>query len=248
MKTTKTGKEELKIDIKNLEGKKVGERKLSQEIFAKKPNFDLIKQVYSVIYANQRQVIAHTKNRSERAGSTRKPWRQKGTGRARTGSVRNPIWRKGGVVFGPTKERNFKKKVNVKMKQLAMKMVLSGKVKDQELIVVDGFNPKEKKTKEMAKGLSKIGTKNKSTLLAFYGKEVENERISRNIEKVSSIEIEKLNVFDVLNAKFLVISQEGLDYLEKKYSKNFKQGSENQQSKETTKETTKDQSKKAKMV
>ncbi len=229
---TKIGKEELKIDIKTLEGKKVGERILRQEIFAQKLNFDLIKQVYSVIYSNQRQVIAHTKNRSERAGSTRKPWKQKGTGRARTGSIRNPIWRKGGVVFGPTKERNFKKKINAKMKQLAMKMVLSGKVKDQELIVVDKFDLKEKKTKIMAKNLLKIGTNNKSVLLVFCGKEKENERASRNIKKVSSIEIEKLNVFDALNAKFLVISRQGLDYLEEKYLGNHKQTTKNQLAKD----------------
>ncbi len=98
----------------------------------------------------------------------------------------------------------------------------------------------------MAKGLSRIGIGNKSALLAFYGKEVENERISRNIEKVSSIEIEKLNVFDALNVKFIVISQEGLDYLEKKYSNNFERDSKNQQTKEAEKNQPKTQSKKGK--
>jgi len=215
-KVTKETNKEFEVEVKNLKGKKVGVRKLSQEIFGQKINFDLLKQVYVAIFSNQREVIAHSKNRSERAGSTRKPWKQKGTGRARTGSVRNPIWRKGGIIFGPTKERNFKKKVNAKMKQLAIKMALSGKREDKELVVVDSFSVDKKKTKEMAKALVNLGIAEKSVLIAFCQEEKENERVTRNIEKVRNIEIEKLNVFNILNSKFLLVSEKRIRLFGKK--------------------------------
>ena len=106
----------------NLKGEKVEDIKLPEAVFNLPSNNSLLHQVYVSMMSNKRQVIAHTKDRAERAGSGRKPWKQKGTGRARTGSVRNPIWRKGGIVFGPSKERNFKKRINQKMKQKSIKI------------------------------------------------------------------------------------------------------------------------------
>jgi large subunit ribosomal protein L4 len=207
----------LKIGVQNLEGKEVGNIELDASVFCVKVKDDLIAQVYNAISANSRRATAHTKTRSGRAGSTRKPWKQKGTGRARTGSVRNPIWRKGGIVFGPTNERNFSQKVNKKVRNQAMRMVLSGKVADKELVVVDSYKIEEAKTKKMADALKnlKVG---KSALLAFGSNDELCARASRNISFVDVASIGSLNVVDVLNHKFIVLSKEGVENLTKQYA------------------------------
>jgi large subunit ribosomal protein L4 len=206
----------LKIEVKNLSGEKTAELKLDPAVFGVKLNTVLLHQVYLAQRSNQRQATAHTKTRAERTGSTAKPWKQKGTGRARTGSVKNPIWRKGGVTFGPRNERNFQQKINKKVKQLAMKMTLSGKVQDSELIVVDKFILKEKKTKVMAEALKQLGI-NRKTLMAFTEKDKGLIRFSRNIPKIQNIQVDNLNVLDLLNNKFLLVSKDGVKQLEKKY-------------------------------
>ena len=129
----------IKFPVHNLKGERVRELELSPSIFGLPKNDELLRQVYTVQAANRRRVIAHTKDRAERAGSGRKPWRQKGTGRARAGSVRSPIWRKGGITFGPTRNRNFKKDIPQKMKRKALLIVLSGKARDKELVVVENL-------------------------------------------------------------------------------------------------------------
>lgn len=210
-----------KIAVKNLKGKKVEEIELSPDIFEVKANDILLHQVYVALHANRRSVIAHTKTRGNRAGSTAKPWRQKGTGRARTGSVRNPIWRKGGVTFGPLNERNFKKKINRKMKKQAIKMVLSGKVSSKEMIVVDNYKLENSKTKEMARSLENLKI-SKKALLAFSLKEKDSMKNSRNISFVSNITTDSLNVFDMLNNKYLVISKNGIGDLEDRLGEKMK--------------------------
>lgn len=206
------------IKTYNLEGKESGELKLSADVFGLPMNDELVHQVYVAIYSNKRQVLAHTKNRGERAGSGIKPWKQKGTGRARVGSVRTPVWRKGGVAFGPTNERNFKKKINQKMKEKAIKVVLSGKFSNGDIVVVDGFEFKDKKTKEFAKVLKNIKV-GKSALIAFSDSEKDLRMLSRNIEKTENSMVSQLNVFDMLNHKSLVLSKESVKYLEEKYGK-----------------------------
>jgi large subunit ribosomal protein L4 len=162
--------------------------------------------------------LAHTKTRGERAGSGIKPWRQKGTGRARVGSVRTPLWRKGGVVFGPRNDRNFKKNINEKMNQKAIAMVLSGKLKDGEFFVVDEWEIKEKKTKKMANILKNLKIKG-SNLLAFSEKEKDLRLASRNLEKSVNVMTSQLNVFDMLNKKNIIMSKESVKYLDDKYKK-----------------------------
>lgn len=211
----------MKIEVKNLKGEKTGEIELNQEVFGLEINEKLIHQVYVSQYANQREVLAHTKGRGERAGSGKKPWSQKGTGRARTGSVRNPIWRKGGIIFGPKKDRNFSKKINKKMRQLAIKMVLSGKVRDKELIIVENNKFENNKTREAADFIKKANLKG-TILWAFDKAEKENSRASRNIEKVDNVSIDSLNIFNMLNRKYLIASQEGIKKLEEKYGKKSK--------------------------
>jgi large subunit ribosomal protein L4 len=207
-----------KVPVYNLEGKVTGELKLDDSVFGLPKNNDLINQVYVALRANARQALAHTKTRGERAGSGIKPWRQKGTGRARVGSVRTPIWRKGGIVFGPRNNRNFSKKVNRKMNAKAVGVVLSGKLKDKELIVVDQIDFKEQKTRVVAAALEKLKLKGR-TLMAFSDKEKNIMRLSRNIRNVNNILISQLNVLDMLNHKNLMLSQDSVKYLETKYAK-----------------------------
>lgn len=207
-----------KFPVHNLKGEKVRDIELSENIFGLKPNDALVHQVYVSQYANRRQVLAHTKDRAERAGSGRKPWRQKGTGRARVGSVRSPIWRKGGIVFGPTKDRNFKKDIPKKMNCKALAVTLSGKARDKEIIIVDSLKIGELKTKLMKQAIDSLKLKG-SILFGFSKDERLTKRAARNLPKVDSLDAESLNVFDVLNHKYLVLSEKGVGILESKYNK-----------------------------
>lgn len=208
----------IKVEVKNLEGKKVEDLQLSDDVFGLQVKDEILHNVFVAGYANKREVLAHTKNRAERAGSGIKPWKQKGTGRARVGSVRSPIWRKGGITFGPRNERNFSKKVNRKEKRLAVKMALSGKISDGQISVVEKLILDENKTKIMAKALENLGLKGKM-LMAYLPDEKKAALASRNIQGVQNILADNLNVFDILSNKYLVLSKEAVKMIEKKYSK-----------------------------
>lgn len=206
-----------KVKIYNLEGKEKEVLELSDAVFALAKNDDLVHQVFVSQYANRRQVLADTKTRGERAGSGIKPWKQKGTGRARVGSSRTPTWRGGGVAFGPTSDRNFKKKINKKVNNKAIALVLTGKLRDAELIVLEKMEVKENKTKGMAVLLKNLDIKGKM-LIAFSENEKEMKLASRNIEKVQNISVKQLNVYDMLNSKNLILSKDSVKYLEEKYT------------------------------
>lgn len=206
----------MKFSVHNLKGEKIKDIELSEKVFGAKRNDALLHQVFVSQYANRRQVLAHTKDRAERAGSGVKPWRQKGTGRARVGSVRSPIWRKGGIVFGPTKDRNFKKDVPKKMGRVALAVALSGKAKDKELFLLESLAMKEMKTKVMNEAIKNLKIKG-SVLVGFSEKERDAKRVSRNLPKVMNIDAKNLNVYDVLNHKYLLMSEEGVKVLEEKY-------------------------------
>lgn len=207
-----------KIKIYNLEGKSSGEMELSDAIFALPKNDELLQQVLVALLSNSRQVLAHAKTRAERAGSGIKPWKQKGTGRARVGSVRSPLWRKGGIIFGPTKDRNFKKKINQKMKSKALALALSGKLSDKELIVMENFAITEKKTKKMAEVLKNLKIKG-SSLLVFSSKENEMKRFSQNLAKVKNASAGQLNVLNILNNKNIIFSRESVKEVEDRFKK-----------------------------
>ena len=207
-----------KIAVYNLEGKEIEKLELSEDAFGVSLNEELLKQAYVAIAANKRQVISHTKDRAERAGSGKKPWKQKGTGRARAGQVRSPIWRKGGVVFGPTKDKNYKKDINKKMNKKAIAIALSQKVKLGNLIVLDEIKLNEKKTKEFSTAVKNLKIKGK-TLIGFFKKESEFQIYSRNLKNVQNIPTENMNVFDLLNNKNLILSKESVKYFEDKYKK-----------------------------
>jgi len=170
--------------------------------------------------ANSRQVVAKTKDRGEVRGGGRKPWRQKGTGRARHGSIRSPIWRGGGVTFGPTTDRVFSRKINKKMKRKALAMVFSGKLRDNELIILDDLKIDKPKTKLMIDFLSKffknLGIGNyRSALLVLPKKEENVIRASRNIPKFNVIAANSLNVVDILKHKYLILLKDDLKIIEK---------------------------------
>lgn len=207
-----------KVNVYNLAGKKVEEISLDEAVFSAKKNDTLLHQVYVALLSNARQVLAHTKNRGDRAGSGKKPWQQKGTGRARVGSVRNPAWKKGGVVFGPRNDRNFSQKINRKMNLGAMVAALSGKVRDEELVVLDDLALTEVKTQKIAGALKALKIKS-SVLFAFGEEETKTYRAVRNIPKVSGLSVKQLNVKEILDHKYLICSKASIDFLTKKYNK-----------------------------
>jgi large subunit ribosomal protein L4 len=205
------------IKVYNQEGKEVGETQLPAEIFGLPTNNDLVHQAVVAQMANSRQILAHTKDRSEVKGGGKKPWRQKGTGRARHGSIRSPIWRGGGVTFGPTKNRNFAKKINKKMKRKALLTALSGKAKDKEIIVLDELKITEPKTKLMARvfdNLAKIKKDVKKGAMVLMVEKNENvTKAARNIPKLETIGLGSLNIVDVLRYKYLILIKDSIDIL-----------------------------------
>lgn len=209
----------MKITVYNQEGKEVSQTLLPKEIFEVSVNPDLVHQIAVSQMANRRKVIAHTKDRSEVRGGGRKPWRQKGTGRARHGSIRSPIWRGGGVTFGPRKKRVFKKRIPQKMRRKALLMALSGKAKDNLLIVLDKFNLDQVKTKLIVQILNKLPSKNQSSLIALPKVEKNLVLSVRNLPKVETIEARNLNVLDLLSFKYLIIPKESIKVIKETFLK-----------------------------
>ena len=199
-------------------GKEVGQTRLPSEIFDVKMNSDLVHQVAVSQMANKRTVIAHTKDRAQVRGGGRKPWRQKGTGRARHGSRRSPLWKGGGVTFGPTKERNFEKKINKKMKRKAILMVLSAKVKNNLLLILEKLSLEKPKTKLMAGILKKLPIKG-SSLIILPQLEREIVRAARNSPKTATIEARNLNALDLLSFKYLIMPKDSVKVIKTTFLK-----------------------------
>lgn len=194
-------------------GKATTAATLDADVFAVMPeNHQLIKLAYDAYLANGRENLAKTKTRGLISGGGKKPWRQKGTGRARFGSSRNPIWRGGGIVFGPTGEENYTKKISVQAKRQALRQVLSLAVKDARIKVIEGLESKEGKTAPTVKLLDKLEAKG-SILIVVENREDLLERAVRNLPTVKIVQANYLNVFDVLNADTIVISQKSLEIL-----------------------------------
>ena len=204
------------IDVYNIEGKKVDSVNLSEEIFGIEPNEAVVHSVLVNFLANQRQGTQSTKTRAEVRGGGKKPWRQKGTGRARQGSIRAPQWIKGGIALGP-KPRSYKYTVNKKEKRLAIKSVLSSKVIEKELTVVDKLELKEIKTKSMVKALTALKVEGK-TLIIVPEKNTNVVMSARNIEGVKTITANNINVFDLLKYNNLILSVDTVKKLEEVYA------------------------------
>ena len=172
-------------------------------------NHELIKQAYVTYLANGRDNLAKTKKRGEVRGGGKKPWKQKGTGRARFGSSRVPIWRGGGITFGPTGDENYSKNMNVKAKRLAVRQALSLASQSDKIKVVEAFVAMDKKTKDMAKFLNKIEA-NGRVVCVVEKRDHANELATRNIQKLQIVASKNLNVYDILNADCIVFSKEAL--------------------------------------
>ena len=205
-----------KVDVYNIEGKKVSDVELKEEIFGIEPNEDVVHSVLINYLANQRQGTQSTKTRSEVSGGGKKPWRQKGTGRARQGSIRAPHWVGGGIALGP-KPRSYKYRVNKKERRLAIKSLLSSKVLENELVVVDKINFKEIKTKNMVNALGNLKVTGK-TLILLPEKNENVQKSARNIEGVKTSLVNTINVYDLLKYTNLVITIDTVKKLEEVYA------------------------------
>ena len=205
----------LKVDVLDMKGKKVKDIELNENVFGVDVN-DIVVHTALVNYlANQRQGTGSTKTRAEVRGGGRKPWRQKGTGRARQGSIRVPQWMKGGIALGP-KPRSYKYAIPKKMRKLALKSVLTSKVEEKELIVVDKLELKEIKTKEMVKVLNNLNTK--KALIVLSEKNLNVQASARNIENVKTTLVNTINVFDLLKYDNLVVTEDAIKKLEEVYA------------------------------
>ena len=205
-----------KIDVYDINGKKVKELELNEAVFGIEPNEAVVHSVLVNFLANQRQGTQSTKTRSEVSGGGRKPWRQKGTGRARQGSIRAPQWIKGGIALGP-KPRSYKYTVNKKERQLAVKSVLSSKVLENELVVVDSLPLNDIKTKEMVKALSNLKVEGKA-LIMLPEKNEKVQKSARNIEGVKTTLVETINIYDLLKYNKLVVTEDTVKKLEEVYA------------------------------
>ena len=205
-----------KVEVINVEGKKVKELTLNDSIFGIEPNMNVVHSVVLNYLANQRQGTQNTKTRAEVAGGGRKPWRQKGTGRARQGSIRAPQWIKGGIALGP-KPRSYKYKINKKERALAVRSVLSAKLAENELVVVDQFGLNEIKTAKFAKILNNIKVEGKS-LVVIPENDVNVQKSARNIKGVKTTIVDTMTVYDILNAKNLVITENAIKKIEEVYA------------------------------
>ena len=205
-----------KVDVYDIAGKKVDTVELKEEVFGIEPNEAVVHSVLVNYLANQRQGTQSTKTRAEVSGGGRKPWRQKGTGRARQGSIRAPQWIKGGIALGP-KPRSYKYTVNKKEKRLAIKSVLSSKVLEKELTVVNEIKLKEIKTKEMQKALNNLKVEGK-ILILLPEKNETVQKSARNIEGVKTTLVNTINVYDLLKYKNLVVTLDTVKKLEEVYA------------------------------
>ena len=205
-----------KIDVYDIKGKKVSDIELADSVFGIEPNENIVHAVLVNYLANQRQGTQSTKTRAEVSGGGKKPWRQKGTGRARQGSIRAPQWIKGGIALGP-KPRSYKYTVNKKERQLAIKSILSSKVLEKELTVVDKLEIKEIKTKTMVKALADLKVEGK-TLIVLPENNKNVLMSARNIEGVKTIVANNINVFDLLKYTNLILPVDTVKKLEEVYA------------------------------
>ncbi len=205
-----------KIDVYNMEGKKVSDVELNDNVFGIEPNEAIVHSVLVNYLANQRQGTQSTKTRSEVSGGGRKPWRQKGTGRARQGSIRAPQWVKGGIALGP-RPRSYKYTVNKKERRLAIRSVLSSKVLENNLVVLDKAEMKEIKTQAMVKTLANLKVEGK-TLILLPERNKNVQKSARNIKNVKTTLVNTINVYDLLKYNKLVVTLDAVKKLEEVYA------------------------------
>ncbi|MDD2758264.1 MAG: 50S ribosomal protein L4 [Patescibacteria group bacterium] len=209
----------MNIKVYNLEGKEAGSLELKDDVFNVKIKPEVVHEVFTAQSANRRESWADTKTKGEVRGGGKKPWAQKGTGRARHGSIRSPIWKGGGVTFGPLSVRNYKSKINKKTRRLATKMCLTDKAQSAALWVVENFSFAEPKTKLFVNFIKSLPAKQKSFLL-LAGKDEKNVvRMSNNLQKVSVMPAQDVNVVELMKNQAVIVSQAGIGEIQKVLSK-----------------------------
>ena len=204
-----------KVSVHNMEGKEVGTIDLNDEIFAVKINKHLVHMAVVHQLANKRQGTQKAKTRSEVRGGGRKPWRQKGTGHARHGSTRSPIWRGGGVIFAPT-PRDYSFKMNKKEKRIALKSALTSRVEDGKLIVLDELKLEEAKTKNFQQVLNNLNVKKALVVIAENDESI--VRSARNIPKIKTTGANTINVYDILKGDTLILTKDAVAKIEEVYA------------------------------
>ncbi len=207
-----------KVKIYNQEGKEVGEKNLSSDVFGVAAKGNVIHEVMVSLMASARKPYAHTKVRGEVSGGGRKPWKQKGTGRARQGSIRSPQWKGGAIIFGPRSERDYTKKINAKTKKLALVMALSDKLAGGQLVLIDELKAEAGKTKQLAKTIGNLPVDGKMVAVV----PVRDEKLARsakNLKEVNLVTISSLGLMDLLKAKYIVMTTDAAEKIEEKYSK-----------------------------
>jgi large subunit ribosomal protein L4 len=205
-----------KVALYDMSGAQIGDLEISDAVFGIEPNEAVLYQFVRMQLANKRAGTASTKTRSEVSGGGRKPWRQKGTGRARAGSNRSPVWKGGGIVFGP-RPRDYSMKMPRKVRRLAMKSALSSKVQDNNLIVVDSLNFEEPKTRLMAATLEALNVGKKTLVVTADG----NQNVvksARNIPGVKPLRVDFMNVYDLLNYDTLLITRDAVAKVEEVFA------------------------------
>ncbi len=207
----------METKVYNQSGQEVGSVELSDKVFGLPMNLDLLQQARVAISANKRTSVAHTKDRSEVRGGGKKPWRQKGTGRARHGSRRSPIWKGGGVAHGPRKEKNFSKKINLEMARKALRIALSSKLSSGNIRVLKEISMSNFKTKDFLGALNSVlgGEKAKSVLLILPKTDRNILNASRNLQSVKVEIASNLNLLDVLKFKNIIFTEESVRALSK---------------------------------
>lgn len=214
-----TDKHMPKVKIYNTEGKSVGEKDLRDDVFGINVKPEVVHEVMLSVMANTHGSYAHTKTRGDVSGGGKKPWKQKGTGRARHGSSRSPIWVGGGVTFGPRSERDYSVKVNRKTQRQAMLMTLSDLVNNDRLILIESFGVKDGKTKEFATVIGKLPLSTVKKLLAVSDKsDAVLRRSTGNIPGVTLRNVGDLGFMDVLNSEYLLMTPEAADKIEQKFT------------------------------
>jgi len=200
----------LKVDVYNTEGKKVKVQELPERLFGVDANQDMIHQVIVAQQNNRRTALAHTKDRSDVRGGGKKPWRQKGTGSARHGSIRSPLWKGGGVTFGPRSNKNYKKLINKKMAERALSMILSDKVTNKQFVIVDDLSINDKKTKTIKSALEKLPSKGAKTMLLLSQDEKDLKKAVDNLKSTKTYKADSINAEAAIACPWIVISQKGL--------------------------------------
>lgn len=205
----------VEVKVYNSAGKEREVLELKETVFAIKIKSAVVHQVYTALLANAREPWADSKNKGEVSGGGRKPWRQKGTGRARHGSIRSPLWRGGGVTFGPLSIRNYKQKINKKMNCLAVKMCLSDKINSNQFLVVDSL-PHDGKSKSLSATRKVLVGVGKRALILTAGLDKQLLQAAKNIPRLSVQRAQDVNVADLLNNAFIITTKEGIKVLEKR--------------------------------